>query len=121
MTDVQHLTLQDLPIPHHDTLDLHDLTSEWSLWTAQDPIHSPLIRKLDDRRYVAIIPFIYTWGLVWGYLDEANTYEDRWCYETLPEALLAAEAWEGTGDPDGWHRHPASGRRRDGDREWVNP
>ncbi|MFL9933635.1 hypothetical protein P0D88_31565 [Paraburkholderia sp. RL18-103-BIB-C] len=45
-------------------------------------------------------------------------YGDRWCYDTYERARLALEAWDG-GDhtePQGWSRHPNSGRRRpDGD------
>jgi len=34
------------------------------------------------------------------------------------------EAWDGEGEPTGWMRHPASGRRRPGGdetKEYVNP
>lgn len=34
------------------------------------------------------------------------------------------ERWDGTGEPDGWMRHPVSGRRRPGGdpgKEYVNP
>lgn len=51
--------------------------------------------------------------------------DDVWCYHRAEDALAAAEAWNGEGDPpDGWHRHPMSGRRRpNGDpaREYVAP
>lgn len=48
-------------------------------------------------------------------------YEDRWCYGTLQSACfhLGDWLWAPGGmapEPRGWHRHPASGRRRpDGD------
>jgi hypothetical protein len=51
-------------------------------------------------------------------------YSDRWCYPTIEQARSALEAWSGEHDtePQGWHRHPTSGRRRpDGDaaREYI--
>lgn len=41
-------------------------------------------------------------------------YDDRWCYPDLAAAVLAGQAWmlHGGPEPDGWHRHPATGRRR---------
>ncbi len=52
-------------------------------------------------------------------------YGDRWCYHTYTLAWHALDAWTGDEDsePQGWHRHPSSGRRRpDGDasKEYVN-
>lgn len=90
----------------------------WAIW---DGI---LVRRLDDTRYIGIKPFLYTYAVIWGYLNNDYVYEDRWCYHTAVEAAVAATVWDGTGEPQGWHRHPASGRRRtDGDpaREYVAP
>jgi hypothetical protein len=39
-------------------------------------------------------------------------YDDGWCYESYDVALAAAEDWDGRGEPEGWFRHPTSGRRR---------
>lgn len=52
-------------------------------------------------------------------------YEDRWCYEDLRAATVALERWSGLPgtEPAGWHRHPATGRRREGgdpSKEYVN-
>jgi hypothetical protein len=42
-------------------------------------------------------------------------YEDGYCYARPRQAIAAAMVWSGEGDPlDGWHRHPFSGRRREG-------
>ncbi|MEW6306768.1 MAG: hypothetical protein AB1705_25150 [Verrucomicrobiota bacterium] len=49
---------------------------------------------------------------------------DCWCYETLQDAVIALNRWDLRGEPAGWIRHPASGRRRpDGDpaKEYVRP
>jgi len=51
-------------------------------------------------------------------------YDDCWDYPSLTAAIKAMERWDGQGEPDGWTRHPTSGRRRpDGDpsREFVRP
>lgn len=92
----------------------------WHLWPYGD--QEALVRRLDDDRYVAIIPFIFTWGVVVG--TTHLSYDDRWCYHHLPTAVAAAHVWDGTGEPDGWHRHPTSGRRRpngDPEQEYINP
>lgn len=45
-----------------------------------------------------------------------NVYSDVWQYQSVQAALAAHDAWDGVGEPTGWYRHPASGRRRpDGD------
>ena len=52
---------------------------------------------------------------------------DRWCYETFDKALAALLEWTergGEGEPEGWHRHPSTGRRRPGGNaaeEYVAP
>lgn len=37
-----------------------------------------------------------------------------WRYQTRRAAVRAIEEWDGTGEPEGWVRHPASGRCRPG-------
>lgn len=94
---------------------------KWHLWP-QGP-YDALVRQLPDGRYVAVFPFLFTWGVVIG--TSWATYDDRWCYHDMELAIAAAFTWDGNGDPpDGWHRHTTTGRRRpDGDpaREYVNP
>lgn len=103
--------------------ELGEDRTTWHRWAQGG--QTSLIRRLDDLRYVAVIPFLFTWGVVWGYLEEhGHFYEDRWCYHDLPTAIAAATDWRGVGEPVGWHRHPLSGRRRpDGspDKEYINP
>lgn len=52
-------------------------------------------------------------------------YGDRWCYANIEQARAALEAWDGANDtePQGWHRHPDTGRRRpngDASREYIS-
>jgi len=37
-----------------------------------------------------------------------------WQYQSRDAALVALAAWDGEGEPEGWYRHPATGRRRPG-------
>lgn len=74
--------------------------------------------------YACICDFIYTTAILYGELGDAFGYRDRWCFHDLRTAVAAYAAWDGEGEPQGWHRHPDSGRRRpDGDaaREYLNP
>ena len=59
----------------------------------------------------ALMPLMSTTAIVVGFTSYG--YEDRWCYYTHDAALAALNAWNGTGEPIGWHRHPNTGRRRD--------
>lgn len=66
-----------------------------------------------DAGVVAICRFMYTWALL---SDLSNFgYDGRWCYSSYDKARSALDAWDGADgtEPDGWHRHPDSGRRRD--------
>jgi hypothetical protein len=55
--------------------------------------------------------FRYT-GLLW--VGTRHARHDVWCYADLSTAVHAAERWDGTGEPEQWIKHPASGRRRPG-------
>jgi hypothetical protein len=69
------------------------------------------VKSLGEHGIVAIVPFMFTHAIVTE-LHEYG-YVDRWCYSTYDHAKNALDAWDGTGEPQGWHRHPSSGRRRD--------
>ncbi len=88
-------------------------------------VHDPYIiaeADLGDGRYIHVVPMTFGKArLNVGHQD--HFYDDGWCYASPIAALMAAVAWDGEGEPDGWHRHVTSGRRRpDGDpaREYVN-
>ncbi len=66
-------------------------------------------------RFIAVLPMMYTHKLVWGFVvDALEGHEDGWCYHTALDAIAAGQAWKGLpgSEPEGWHRHPASKRRR---------
>lgn len=80
-------------------------------------------KDLGDR-IAALMPLIFTTAIITLRKDESSrhSYEDRWCYHTPGAAIIALANWDGTGEPEGWHRHPASGRRRDeGGEERIAP
>ena len=64
-----------------------------------------------DAGIVAILPLFYTHAIIAGICPTG--YEDRWCYADYDTAKAALDAWDGSGEPTGWHRHPTSGRRVD--------
>lgn len=66
---------------------------------------------LPTGKWAAIQPLAYTWAIITGTVGNLWEIDDRWCYHNHSAALAALAAWDGTGEPKGWHRHPASGRR----------
>ena len=57
-----------------------------------------------------------------GTLEDNFGFERGFCYETLEKAFAAVDAWDGTGEPAGWHRCLQTGRRRsagDASQEYV--
>lgn len=74
---------------------------------------------LDSHEIVGVFPFLFTWGLVVGLTKDG--YRTRFCYPSLLEASIAAETWDGKGDPPGpWIKE--KGRGLDGiEHERTNP
>ena len=85
-----------------------------------------MIMAKGPDRWVALYPFMFTWAIIEGAKDSLAGYEDRWCYASFQKAVDGLNEWllRGfEGEPAGWHRHPATGRRRpDGDQtqEYIN-
>ena len=86
------------------------------LWSEEDQCF--IVSTEHKNHDVAVMPLMYTGGLI--ILPKVRTtqtwYLDRWCYHSVAAAIEAAKAWDGVwpeGEPDGWHRHPATGRRRE--------
>jgi len=92
--------------------DLSDLGDGWHEWPYGQ--QWGLVKAMDDARYVAVVPMLFTWRLIVGQLEHVLLgHDDGWCYRTPMAALVAADAWSGEGEPVGWHRHPATDRRRE--------
>lgn len=83
-----------------------------------------LIRIMPDGSIAATVAFLFTDAIITGI--GLTGYEDRWCFKKVPfrlHAKAALLAWSGDDhtEPQGWHRHPGSGRRRDEDgNETIN-
>lgn len=71
-----------------------------------------VIHHLPDGRWVWIFRMVYTYRLAVSGAGNWETVDDAWCYETREQACMAALAWDGTGEPAGWIKHPGSGRWR---------
>jgi len=79
-------------------------------------------RLLDDgRRGVYLMP-LFSGSLRLGIgLHGDDSLTDVWDYSSdvpgcVDAGWRAAIGWDGTGEPEGWYRHPRTGRRRpDGD------
>jgi hypothetical protein len=79
------------------------------------------VRPLPGKRWAATSRLMYTTAIVTGTIGDKINVADRWCYSNPNVATAALEAWDGAGEPQGWHRHPATGRRRnENGSEWVN-
>jgi hypothetical protein len=79
-------------------------------------------RILPDGREALVMPMLFGVGRLCVGEPGQQYFEDMWCYPTVAAALVALANWDGTGEPDGWHRHPTSGRRRpecDAAKEYV--
>lgn len=70
-----------------------------------------------------VMPMLYTVAITCAPLENFDftwfAYSDRWCYKSHKAALAAFEDWDpttyvfGVSEPQGWHRHPPTGRRRE--------
>lgn len=91
-----------------------------------DPVaEAYIVGQLPDGRRLWAHDLMFHAALVVGPVD-VPFYDDRWCYPFLGAAIVAGQAWlaEGGVEPGGWHRHPASGRRRtdcDPAQEYIAP
>ena len=72
------------------------------------------VRWFEHGRYAAVRPLLFTHAIIAGRLDSEMSIENQWCFHTHEAARDALAAWDGSGEPEGWHRHPDTGRRRPG-------
>jgi hypothetical protein len=69
-------------------------------------------RTLPDGRVLHLTP--YGRGLLYLQVSrdsQAQVFTDTWCYDVPDLAWRAVLGWDGEGEPEGWFRHPQSGRR----------
>jgi hypothetical protein len=70
-----------------------------------------LIKGGRRPRCAAISPKLATFAIVTVYIGDYLSIEDNYCYHGYAKAKAALDAWDGEGEPTGWHRHLPSGRR----------
>jgi hypothetical protein len=73
-----------------------------------------MIMVLPAGRWAGIFQFAFTWAIIVGRVGDKVGYDDRWCYSSANKAAEALLNWHTDGfrgEPKGWHRHPATGRR----------
>lgn len=80
-------------------------------------VREDMIKVINDDEYVVIKPLLFHWTMIRGSLLDLVGYDDRWCYADEDSARIAFDAFPDRPDPgyepDGWHRHPKTGRRRE--------
>lgn len=64
-----------------------------------------------DGRWAAVQPRMFNATLIVAEIGDAVCYLDHWCYDSPLAAAAALQVWDGHGEPVGWFRHAASGRR----------
>lgn len=78
-------------------------------------------KPVTGGRWAAISEKMFTIAINTGEMMDFHTVNEHWCYsagdkatkmESYVLAKAAFDAWDGNGEPSGWIRHPASGRRR---------
>lgn len=68
-------------------------------------------RQCPNGVWIGVQQMLFTYGLMVGLGSE--TYEHRYCYETLAEVLAAYLVWDGEDDPPGlWIKNKGRGRDR---------
>ena len=69
---------------------------------------------LPDGTFVCILQFLFTSAIISG-VNVNGGYADRWCFHDQAVARAALKEWvaniDTMSEPDGWHRHPETGRR----------
>jgi len=102
----------------------HDPSMALKIWVAKACTYNGYsdAKIISETRYAAIMPLLFTHAIIVGRIGDATGYEDRWCFKDYETASKAMDQWDGTGEPEGWHRHPNTGRRRRPDgTEYIDP
>lgn len=81
-------------------------------WLKQQGHVGPRPHPNRPGKWVGLLPFMYTCAIIEGDIGDTTGYSDRWCYHSVAAAEQALEAWTDQPEPDGWHRNPTTGRRR---------
>lgn len=96
---------------------------------ADEGVEPSQVKLIGNDEYVMAKALMFHWTLIRGNIFDTAGYDDRWCYADRDGAMRALDEFPHDPDPDyepqGWRRHPMSGRRRDDagtpDSEYLNP
>lgn len=80
-----------------------------------------LLREVSGHGLCAVQCFLWTAGLLTDLevSEFSHGYQQRYCYESLREAIEALRQWDGAGDPPGlWIKEKMAGRLGPG---WTPP
>lgn len=88
-------------------------TQEYLKWLKDGNGYTDARLVGDAPRYAAICKRIYHYDIITGKIGDEGGFDDMWSYHTYADALKALNDWNGLGEPEGWHRNPKTGRRRD--------
>lgn len=71
-------------------------------------------KVLPNGHWAGVLKNVRTGAIIVGTPAEwaYGLFHDRWLYRDTGEAAKALEEWDGTGEPQGWHHHPSTQRRR---------
>ena len=71
-------------------------------------------KVLPNGHWAGVLKNMLTGAIVVGTPAEwaYGLFHDRWLYRDTDEAAKALEKWDGSGEPQGWHHHPSTHRRR---------
>lgn len=71
-------------------------------------------RFLDEELELVLLPLSFGHVQLGVSLGRSGEYLDSWYFDDLDVGWRALWTWDGQGEPEGWVRHPSSGRRRPG-------
>jgi len=97
---------KQLPVQPPDGRHRHGATPDPDLDDSQ-------ARGADIPRHAWVVPRLMGQArIIIGINDALEVIDNSWDYGTVADALEAFELYDGSGEPDGWVRHMATGRRR---------
>ena len=97
---------------------------EYIEWLKSENGYS-IVVPTGEGKWIGIQRLMFHWTMHEGKIGDMCGHDRRFCYQTFDLASEALNDWmiRGfSGEPNGWHRDPYTGRRRpDGDptREYV--
>ncbi len=87
-------------------------TASFLVWLASECFFD--VRLIGGGRWGAVKLFGHSVAVVTGAVGDKESMDGRWCYHRFDQARDALTAWGSTGyagEPAGWFRNPATGRR----------